>query len=608
MILSIVSVFIRTVLAPVACFLDRRHRRIILRNLKIAFPGMDEQERQRLAVATFEQFLINLVVSFAKIPAECIEVRGVEHLEACRKRGRGAVILLSHFGSWELMTRIGSILPQYDFSAVYQPLKSAWLNRLLERFRVTGGIRMLNRRTQIMEACHRVKQGGFVGVFFDQHAGDHGMWIPFFGKLASTSVLPLILKGRTGVALMPAFCRATSPGRWRVEFGPEIPAEETEGETLYRIHQNLEDEIGDRPELYFWLHNRWKTPNRHIFFYHYRRGFDHPPGIPLKRFRVLVRSVNWLGDAVMTIPALRALKIGRPDSHITLMTEPKLADFWKNQYYIDRVVGVDDPLDEEFDVGIVLPNSFHSALQVYQHEVEVIVGYAGKFPRRFLLDVVVPESCRAGFQEHDIHDFLGLVEFIGASPARKIPEYGMLKNLVQRRDTIAMHVGASYGSAKRWLEERFIELARRFSGYHWILIGGPGELEMNREVARQIGENAIAAQTTLSDLAKLLASVRCLVCNDSGPMHLAASVGTPVVAIFGSTEPSLTGPLGEGHEVVRQRVECSPCFRRECPIDLRCMKAVTVDAVEQALRRVLSRTANVENRIPKVDYPSPQQF
>jgi heptosyltransferase II len=276
------------------------------------------------------------------------------------------------------------------------------------------------------------------------------------------------------------------------------------------------------------------------------------------------------------------------------MTGPKLADFWKEQYYVDRVVAADQQMDEEFDVGILLPNSFNSAMQVYQNEVETIVGYAGEFPRRFLLDVVVPESQRAGFRRHDIDDFLGLVDYIGAAPAKRLPEFGMLRNLVHRRDTLAMHVGASYGTAKKWLEDRFVELGRRFSDYHWILIGSEEEVEINQQIAARIGENAVAASTSLADLGKLLASVRCLVCNDSGPMHFAASVGTPVVAVFGSTEPILTGPLGSGHEVLRQKVECSPCFRRECPIDLRCMKAVTVDAVEDAVRRIISRTANVE--------------
>jgi ADP-heptose:LPS heptosyltransferase len=320
----------------------------------------------------------------------------------------------------------------------------------------------------------------------------------------------------------------------------------------------------------------------------------------LKPLRVLVRSVNWLGDAALTIPALRAMKTGRPDCRLTLMTEPGLAGFWKDQYYVDEVVGADEPLNKEFDVGIVLPNSFSSAMQVYQNEVDTIVGYAGDFPRRFLLDVVVPDSCRAGFRQHDIQDSLGLVEYIGATAAKRIPEYGMLRNLVQRRDTLAMHIGSSYGSAKRWFEERYVELARRFPNFHWLLIGSEEELETNRRVAALIGQNAVAAHTNLSELAKLLSTVRCLVCNDSGPMHFAAAVGTPVVAIFGSTEPALTGPLGEGHEVLREQVECSPCFRRECPIDLRCMKAITVDAVEQAIRRVLARTSYAEDRLPNV--------
>jgi lipopolysaccharide heptosyltransferase II len=587
MILSTVSVFIKKVLAPVAFFFDRHHRSIILRNLKIVFPKMREPQRQQMAMETFEQSLINFFVGVADIPPERIQIKGVEYLEACRKKGRGAVLLLSHFGNWELMTKIGALLPQFDFSML---VESTWRDRLLQPFRVRGNVKMLKRKTDMMEACHRVKRGNFVIVFSDRIAGDNGMWIPFFGKLACTSVEPLILKGKTDAALIPVFCRSTGPDKWRIEFSEEIESEATQGETLYRMHQRLEEEIEERAEHYSWLYNRWKIPDQHIFFYHYRRGFYHPSGIPLKRFRVLVRGVNWLGDAVMTIPALRALKTGRPDSHITLITESKLADFWKNQYYIDRVVTEDEPpLEEEFDVGIVFPNSFHSAMQIYQHEVDVIVGYAGEFPRRLLLDIVVPDSCRAGFRQHDINDFLGLADYIGAQPAKRIPEYGMLKNLIQRRDTIALHLGSSYGSAKRWFEDRFVELAKRFPEYHWLLIGAPDEMDVNQQAAARIGKNAVAAETSLSDLGKLLASVRCLVCNDSGPMHFAAAVGTPVIAIFGSTEPSLTGPLGSGHEVVRETVECSPCFRRECPIDLRCMKAVSVDAVEKALRRVLEK-------------------
>ncbi|MBV9464449.1 MAG: hypothetical protein JO317_09490, partial [Verrucomicrobiae bacterium] len=438
-----------------------------------------------------------------------------------------------------------------------------------------------------------LKRGGFVGVFVDQHAGDHGKWVPFFNKLASTSVLPVVLQGHSNAAMIPVYCEAKTEGGWRVEFGPEIASCRDEGETLHRIHLALEKKILENPALYFWLHNRWKVPKRHIFFYHYRRGFYWPPGHDLQRFRILVRCTNWLGDAVLTIPALRAIKIARPDCHVTLMAPPDLLEFWKGQYYLDAVVPPEELQDSEFDLGIVFPNSMRAFLELYQNEVDTIVGYAGDFPRRFMLDVVVPDRCRAGFREHDVYDFLGLVDYLGAGTAKQVPEYTISKTLGKDEKTIAMHMGASYGPAKRWGEERFVELAKRFPDYRWVLIGAPDEDDVNRQAATQIGRNAIVARTKLDELGKLLARSRCLVCNDSGPMHFAAAVGTPVVAVFGSTEPSLTGPLGEGHEIVREKVECSPCFLRECPIDLRCMNGVSVDAVERALRRVLSRTSSV---------------
>jgi lipopolysaccharide heptosyltransferase II len=157
---------------------------------------------------------------------------------------------------------------------------------------------------------------------------------------------------------------------------------------------------------------------------------------------------------------------------------------------------------------------------------------------------------------------------------------------------IGLCPGAEYGPAKRWLPERFAEVAVAVSAQRpvqWILFGTSGDAEIGATIQASAGSNCInrIGKTTMNELIAELGECALLLTNDTGTMHLATMLGVPVVAIFGSTEPCLTGPLGNGHDVIRHQVECSPCFLRECPIDFRCMKAVTVDEVVQSVSSFL---------------------
>jgi lipopolysaccharide heptosyltransferase II len=159
---------------------------------------------------------------------------------------------------------------------------------------------------------------------------------------------------------------------------------------------------------------------------------------------------------------------------------------------------------------------------------------------------------------------------------------------------LALCPGAEYGPAKRWLPERFAEVALAIAGRHpaqWILFGTSGDLERGAAIETALGAQCVnrIAQTSLDELARELSECALLLTNDTGTMHLATLMGVPVVAVFGSTEPRLTGPLGSGHEVIRHQVECSPCFLRECPIDFRCMKAITVAEVTASVSALLEK-------------------
>src|SRR4029077_17617676 len=155
--------------------------------------------------------------------------------------------------------------------------------------------------------------------------------------------------------------------------------------------------------------------------------------------------------------------------------------------------------------------------------------------------------------------------------------------------------GAEYGPAKRWLAEGFIQTGSAVAArlqIQWVLFGTERDRPVGEQIAAGLGQNCLnrIGQTTLNELVTELRQCRMLLTNDTGTMHLASLLGVPVVAIFGSTEPRLTGPLGQHDLVIRHHVECSPCFLRDCPLDFRCMKEVRTDEVREAVLSVLART------------------
>jgi len=302
---------------------------------------------------------------------------------------------------------------------------------------------------------------------------------------------------------------------------------------------------------------------------------------------------------------VRAIKRGRPDAHITVAAPQKLAAVWKLVPEVDEVV----PLPQRspfavaralrgqmpYDVAIIFPNSLRSALGVWLAGVPRRVGYAGH-RRRWLLNQIVPERSHRGPIEHQVHDYLHLAQSLGAAADTAAPTPPAAQPR-RERTKLALCPGAEYGPAKRWLPERFADVASAVAAeenIEWVLFGTAADAEIGATIANALGAACVnrIGQTSVEQLADELRECRLLLTNDTGTMHLATLVGVPVVAIFGSTEHRLTGPLGVGHAVVRRHVECSPCFLRECPIDFRCMHAVTsAEVTQQVLRKLREQTA-----------------
>ncbi len=417
--------------------------------------------------------------------------------------------------------------------------------------------------------------------------------------------------------------------------------------------------------------------------------------------RILVRGVNWLGDAVMTTPALHRLREAQPQAHITLLTHEKLKDLWLQHPDIDAVLtyrrgesvlsvarrlrlpaviqgfregakafeaataevirdvrkaavgkvlvewaaaAVSEAAgrvrEQLFDVALILTNSPRSALEAWLARIPHRIGYARPWRNGFLTQAIPPRPERlemrkrssreirglvaaaasavpidhrppaiAHPQAHQVREYLRLVAALGANPDPVLPFLYVTADEVEAirrqfaldaaRRWLGLIPGAEYGPAKRWPEGHFIaaagELQRRV-GCGIVIFGSQADMPLARAIESAIGHppspvRNLAGRTSLRELCAALKVCDAALTNDTGPMHVAAAVGTPVVAPFGSTSPELTGPGLPGeprHRLLKSAAPCSPCFRRECPIDFRCLNGITVPRVVEAVMEALA--------------------
>ena len=585
------------------------YRRLVRRNLEIAFGAtMSTGEIRRLVRLHFYTLGANLlsVPRLARMPEAAVQERvdliGLPGLRAALDRKEGVVMAINHIGNWELYAQLIGRVRDVPVGAIFQSQRNKYLNRLIDRDRRRLGLETFDRRKGYLGAVDLVQRGGILAILVDQHAGDGALWTPLFGRLASTSTLAGIIAQSTGAPLVSVAIHTVGTARWRCVIEPPS---ESRGKSVEEItselNRTLEREISVSPKDWFWVHDRWKTPGPFILG-NARRGFYLPPGqtaSDLQPFRLLVRSSNWLGDAVMSIPAVEACKLGRPDLHITVLAPAKLAALWRRVPAVDEVIAIESgesPLalgrrvKEEFDAAILFPNSLRSALEARALGVRHVIGYPGH-QRRWLLRRIPPFAPESG--GHHADRFLKLAAFCGAPVGKDGASFTRAARKSGAIPRIGVCPGAEYGPAKRWPAERFAAAMSEFQAKQpaeWILFGVAGDAPAGEAIANNCPfavTNRIG-RTSLDQLMDELAGCDALLTNDTGTMHLAAFLGVPTVAIFGSTEPALTSPLGDFHQVLRHKVDCSPCFLRECPIDFRCMTRIEPAEAAAALREVLA--------------------
>jgi heptosyltransferase II len=330
--------------------------------------------------------------------------------------------------------------------------------------------------------------------------------------------------------------------------------------------------------------------------------------------RLLIRGTNWIGDAVMSEPALSAVRQAFPKAEITLLAKPAIAELLQQHPAVDRLLVYDHrgrharfsgkwALGSElrrgrFDVAILFQNAFEAALLAFLAGIPRRYGY-GTDGRGFLLTDAVTVPDRTALM-HQTQYYLGLLRPLGITPQPAAPrlfvseaeEERMRERLVEAgiqatEALIGINPGSTYGSAKRWLPERFADATDRVVeqfGGRVVIVGAAGEEALGQAIAERLRSKPVvlSGRTSIRELMAVIKRCRLFVTNDTGPMHMAAAFGVPVVAVFGPTDFRTTSPFGETHRIVRQSVECSPCLLRECPIDHRCMTGVTVEQVYEA--------------------------
>ena len=340
--------------------------------------------------------------------------------------------------------------------------------------------------------------------------------------------------------------------------------------------------------------------------------------------KILVRGTNWIGDAVMSVPALRRLRRSFPEAEITLLTRDWAEGIFREADFLDRIITVGSgrsPVRSvieqaaaarkyNFDVAVILPNSFESALASRLSRVRRVFGYATDGRRMLLSDSLDVPSWKAS--RHEIFYYLNLVEAVenafGRSQAAETGSETLLpvsekRQLAARkilkengvdlsRPIVALAAGSKNSRAKRWGVLKYAELADRLlreRTVNVVLVGAPEEQIVSAEVRASAQEQLIdiTGKTNLADAAAVLSVSDLLISNDMGLAHLAPAGGTPAIVIFGPTNEVTTGPFDERSAVMRVEVECSPCMLRDCPIDHRCMTRISVDSVLDKAKELL---------------------
>jgi len=567
-----------------------RRRRVLRSNLHHAFPDRPRAWRRRIARESSRRLVETGMLSLAAPHLSLGRIRRIAvagaSVEALGREAaeRAHPVLLStfHLALWETQTWLKAVVDRElpEVGTIYRPLDNASADAVVKASRERHGMRLLSRREGFAQALRILRGNGWVGVLVDQNAGMNGALTLLFGRVCSTTELPGILAEKFGAELRTFYPRRT--GFWRVTFESEnVPFDGTAAGATLALNRWLEAALAD-DELcasWLWAHDRWRNqdvPERRLRLEAKRnllaadlkaRGLAALP----RRTRVWVRLPNWLGDVVMAVPLLRALRLSRPDAEITVLAKAPLAPLVESWGLADRVLPLPARgagyvahflgLRAQYpDVWILFTNSVRGDLEAKLAGCPQRFGIRRPGRWRPLLSdaYCLPE----GFDENHHHqlevweNFLrrfGLSGTLDTSPLQAHERgHGLPIGLIP---------GSENNPAKRWPVRHWRSLIEALPGERFVVFGTPGDAPIAGAVCEGFEATRVAnraGRTTLPQFAAALSGCSLLVSNDTGGMHLANALGVPVIGLFGPTNPVRTGPIFACAHRVLQPQGCAP--------------------------------------------------
>ena len=578
------------VLGDAVFFLLPRRRRIVLSNLNHAFPDRPRAWRHRVGRASCRRLIETGLFSLATPFLDEARLRKIlclsPELRAAIATHQGnpqATLFCSpHIAYWEAQTAMALLLPRPfpEFGIIYRPLDNPAADALVKRSRERFGMRLLSRKAGFQEALKILRRQGFVGVLFDQNAGLQGALTTLFGRVCSTTELPGLMAEKFSGRVYGVYPRRL--GFWRVELNAvPVPTDGTSAGTTIALNHWLEDLLSRDENVcasWLWSHDRWRNqdiPVRRFRLEAKRNLLDADnaarglTALP-RRTRLWVRLPNWLGDGVMALPLLRALRVSRPDAEITLIGKAAFAPLVQGWGVADRYEPLPPPGIGYFrhfwrqrhaypDIYLLFTNSLRGDLEAWLTRCPQRFGLVrpGK-PRPLLSHAYrVP----ADFEEQRHHqlelweNFLrhfglsGSLDFAPLSSALRPPSTvhrPPSSALRPPSSAIGLITGSENTPAKRWPVPHWRALIEAFPQQHFVLFGTANDATITHAIATGFSPERVtdlAGQTDLPGFATQLRDCALLVTNDTGGMHLANVLGVPLIALFGPTNSVRTGPV-----------------------------------------------------------------
>jgi heptosyltransferase-2 len=571
-------------------WLAPRRRRVLRSNLHHAYPGRPRAWRRGIARTSSRRVVETAMLSLAAPFLAEARIRRMARLgpsveEFARElaaRPRPVVLATLHLALWESQSWLTMLGPAGlpEFGIIYRPLRDPALDAFVKRTRERHGMRLLSRRAGFAQALGILRRKGCVGILFDQNAGQQGALTLLLGRVCSSTELPGILAEKFGAELRTYYPRRT--GFWRVTFeSAAVPNDGTAGGCTVALNRWFEEAMEDDGlcASWLWAHDRWKSqdsPPRRLRLEARRNLLAADvaaralTGLP-KKTRVWVRMPNWLGDVVMALPLVRALRASRPDAEVTLLAKAAFVPLLREFGVADAVRPLPPAGPGYFaafaafraqypDVWILLTHSLRGDLEAR------ITGCPQRFgirrpgaPRPFLTHAYAPPAGVDGGARHQLglgEDFLrhfGMEGPLDRSPLRT--------GRAGAGAPIGLIPGSENNPSKRWPAAAWRALIEALPGERFTVFGTAGDAPIAAQVAAGFDPARVAnlaGRTGLPDFAGALGACRLLVSNDTGGMHLANALGVPVVGLFGPTNPLRTGPVFDAPFRILQPPGCPP--------------------------------------------------